>query len=194
MKLLILGGIIVGIVFFINLLMKYRDTMVRLAMARSDLDKLQSEKRDLEDSEAKNIERIQQLERAEPLSVIVSKKELYDLYNILEIALFDFEDNEDELPDEILDMIKATESVIMKIKNLYQGLEDEATVSLKMNAEEALIIVKQLKADIKEHEEKIGVEEDPTSYNAERAYHMHNLKERIQEYFSEKLRDLLPCD
>ena len=131
------------------------------------------------------------------MPVIMSKCELYNLYNILEISLFDYEDyekNEDEYSEETVTMTKSTESVIAKIKAAHNGLEKGAEAPLKLSAEEALIVVERLDADIKEHEDAIGSEDDPVSYNAERAYHMNNLKERIQDHFRRKLGNLILRD
>ena len=128
------------------------------------------------------------------MSVIMSKNELYDLYNILGSSLIkyeNYEDKKDEYSEETLTTIKTTEGIINKIRDAYQGLKDGANATLKLHVEESLIVVKCLMIDIKVHEDKIGSEDDPTSHNAEHAYNMSNLKKRIQEHFREKLHDLV---
>lgn len=125
------------------------------------------------------------------MPMIFPKNELFDLYNVLGCSLLNYaDDDEDEHSEEVSNITKVTEGIENKIRDAYQGLKDGSSASIKLSADEALIIVKALIADIKENESLIGSEDDPTSHHAERAYHMRNLKERIQEYFRKKFYDL----
>lgn len=121
-----------------------------------------------------------------------SKGELYDLYNLLNAFVDEYEIFQDSLDisETISEKIQISKGITTQIRNLYQGLKNSDVVSLNLTGEEALIIVELLIKDIKEHEEKIGVEEDPTSHHAERAYNMDNLKKRIQACFKEKFHNL----
>lgn len=125
------------------------------------------------------------------MPMIFPKNELFELYNALGCSLLDFaDDDEDEHSEAVSNIIKATQGIENKISDAYQGLEDGSSASIKLSAEEALIVVRALIADIKENENLIGSEDDPTSHHAERAYYMRNLKERIQGHFREKFYDL----